>query len=378
MKKIFIVSLLMLACTSCSVPENHSQTVEPTSYVQEFEQLHIDDEGYIPVNYENQVGMWFPYMHFEEYMYGKSAEEFQSAVREKFESAKAENVNTVYLHVHPCGDVYYKSEIFPSGTYLDGEYDPLGIMLDEAHSMGLSVHAWLNPLRCQTVGQMSGLPENFIVRQWAENPECHFAEIVNDRWYLNPAYDETISLICSGVEEIVNNYDVDGIHIDDYFYPTTDTGFDSTAFAESGSADLYSWRMENCTRLVSAIYDVAKSHNVPFGISPQGNINANYATQYADVRLWGTGGYCDYIVPQIYFGFNNETCPFVPTLAEWEELVSCEDVKLVIGLGAYKLGQADIWAGVSGENEWLDNPDIIKQQIELVNNSSADGYALYY
>lgn len=377
MKKIFVI--LVLACTSCSVKESSGQSAEPTSYVQEMEHLHIENSSYIPLNYDNQVGMWFPYMHFEDYMYRKNADEFRSAVRERFMTAKAENVNTVYLHVHPCGDAYYKSEIFPSGVYLDGDYDPLEIMIDEAHNMELSVHAWINPLRCQTVGQMQNLPENFIIRKWTETPDCHFTEIVSDRWYLNPAYDETITLVCSGIEEIITQYNVDGIHIDDYFYPTTDPEFDRTAFEESGNIDLVSWRMENCTRLVRSIYDTVNKYNIPFGISPQGNVESDYSTQYADVKLWSSeDGYCDYIVPQIYFGFKNETCPFEPTLYEWENIVSNDNVKLVIGLGAYKLGKADMWAGVSGESEWLENPDIIRQQIELVNSSDADGYALYY
>lgn len=382
MKKIFI-SAIMILCTSCAVPENYGQAEESvTSYVQEMEQLHIDsDKEYTPLNYINQVGMWFPYMHFDEYMYGKTADEFRTAVREKFAEAQKESVNTVYLHIHPCGDAYYRSEIFPSGTYLDGDYDPLEIMTEEAHALGLSVHAWLNPLRCQTVEQMKNMPESFMVRQWTENPECHFVETVNDRWYLNPAYDETVQLICDAVEEITDNYNIDGIHIDDYFYPTTDPEFDRTAFENSGSDSLEQWRTENCTRFVKAIYDTVKKHdkNILFGISPQGNIDADYNTQYADVRLWGAeSGYCDYIVPQIYFGFQNETCPFAPVLAEWEALVSDENVMLIIGLGAYKLGQEDKWAGVAGEQEWIENPDIIKQQIELVNSSSAVGYALYY
>ena len=178
MKRIFL-SAIMILCTSCAVPENYGQAEESvTSYVQEMEQLYIDSdtEEYVPLNYINQIGMWFPYMHFDEYMYRKTADEFRTAVREKFVEAQKESVNTVYLHIHPCGDAYYRSDIFPSGTYLDGDYDPLEIMTEEAHSLGLSVHAWLNPLRCQTVEQMKNVPESFIVRQWAENPECHFVE----------------------------------------------------------------------------------------------------------------------------------------------------------------------------------------------------------
>ncbi|MDE5582650.1 MAG: family 10 glycosylhydrolase [Ruminococcus sp.] len=381
MKKLFVFTMCVLF-TSCAVAESQKTAEKfPPPSIQTEEQLHIDGEKYTPVNYENQVGMWFPYMHFEEYMFGKTEEEFTSAVREKFSSALEESVNTVYLHIRPCGDSYYKSEIFPVGVYLDGDYDPLKIMIDEAHAVGISVHAWINPLRCQTVEQMSDAPENFIVKKWTEDSDCHFAEIVGNRWYLNPAYDETVNLICEGVDEIIKNYNVDGVHIDDYFYPTTDADFDAVAFENSGYSDLTLWRTENCTHFVKAIYDTVKNYDerILFGISPQGNIEADYNSQYADVRLWGSEkGYCDYIVPQIYFGFNNETCPFVPTLAEWESLVTCEDVSLVVGLGAYKQGQKDVWAGISGENEWAENDDVIARQIEIVRNSTADGYALYY
>lgn len=288
--------------------------------------------------------------------------------------------STVYLHVHPFGDAYYSSEIFPEGAYLDGNYDPLQIMLEEAHALGLSAHAWINPLRCQTVEEMKKLPDTFIVKQWTNDTESNYVEIVNDRWYLNPAYDETIELVCQCINEILTNYNVDGIHIDDYFYPTTAHEFDDDAFKASGKADLTAWRMENCTRLVKSMYDTVKSHKkkLLFGISPQGNINSNYTTQYADVKLWGSeSGYCDYIIPQIYFGFENETCPFESTLLEWENLVSSDSVSLIIGLAAYKLGKEDKWAGIAGEQEWIENPNIINEQIEAVKESSANGYSLY-
>ena len=134
MKKIIIFALIF-ACTSCGVTEN-----KPVPYVQEMEHLHIDGVNK-PLNYDYQIGMWFPYMHFDEYMYGKNADTFREAVREKLESARNQGINTVYLHVHPCGDAYYVSDIFPKGIYLDGDYDPLQIMTEEAHNLNLSVHA---------------------------------------------------------------------------------------------------------------------------------------------------------------------------------------------------------------------------------------------
>lgn len=382
--KFLLLLILPLIFCSCSTHVSKNSTVSDipaTSYIQDFEHLHMDlPEGYSPINYSYQTGQWFPYMQYEEYMYGKSAEEFRNAVRDRFTQAKNNGINTVYLHIHPCGDAYYESDIFPKGVFLDGDYDPLAIMLEEAHKLGLSAHGWLNPLRCQTAQQMAELPDDFIIKKWTEDKEHPAAKLVGDRWYLDPSYSETNELLRSCVTELLENYELDGIHIDDYFYPTTDENFDKAEFQKSGRTDLAQWRLSNCTRLVRTLYDSVKSHDkrILFGISPQGNIEANYTSQYADVKLWaGSEGYCDYIVPQIYFGFENAACPFEPTLRRWEELRSDSPVKLIIGLAAYKQGKYDKWAGVSGENEWIDNPDIISRQIELVKSSSADGYALY-
>lgn len=134
---------------------------------------------------------------------------------------------------------------------------------------------------------------------------------------------------------------------------------------------------EWCSRLYETVKNV--NEDLLFGISPQGNIDANYSTQYADVKLWcSQEGYCDYIIPQIYFGFENENCPFTATLKKWEEITTEDDVSLMIGLAAYKQGEEDKWAGESGEKEWIENPDIIERQITEVKASKAVGYALYY
>lgn len=382
--KILLLLILPLFLCSCAAPAASDSTVSgipPTSYIQDFSHLHMDvPDGYSPLNYDYQTGQWFPYMQYGEYMYGKTADEFRSAIRERFTQAKNSEINTVYLHIHPCGDAYYSSEIFPKGVYLDGDYDPLAIMLEEAHSLGLSAHGWLNPLRCQTAEQMEELPNDFIIKKWSENPDRPVAKLVGDRWYLDPSYPETAELLADCVTELLENYELDGIHIDDYFYPTTDENFDRAEFQKSGRTDLAQWRRSNCTRLVKTIYDTVKSHDkrLLFGISPQGNIETNYNSQYADVGLWaGTEGYCDYIVPQLYFGFENAACPFEPTLKRWEELRGSSPVKLIIGLAAYKQGKYDKWAGAAGENEWIDNTDIISRQIALVKSSTADGYALY-
>ena len=332
-----------------------------------------------PLNYRQQVGMWLPYVKFPDYMQGRNEEDFRKAVREMLADAQADSVNTIYFHVRPNGDAYYASELFPKGEFLDGDYDPLEIVIDEAHKTGISVHAWINPLRLQTNDKMAEVPERYIVKKWINAGEP-YVKNVNGRWFLDPAYDETVELIRENVREIIDNYSVDGIHIDDYFYPTTDTEFDREAFEESGSSDLSEWRKANVSRFVKAIYDTVKDKDerLVFGISPQGNIDADYNTQYADVKRWGSEkGFCDYIVPQIYFGFENENSPFLPTLAQWEDITKDGDVSLIIGLAAYKLGREDKWAGEAAELEWINDPDIISKQINAVLQSSADGYALY-
>ena len=377
MKKIMAAACAaaLFVCAGCS-----AETGERYSSVYMTESAAADKEQeYVPLNYTEQVGLWLPYVGFPEYMQSRSEEQFRTGIQHILEDAAADGVNTVYFHVHPNGDAYYRSDIYPRGIYLDGDYDPLAIVIDEAHKRGISVHGWINPLRMQTDEEMRALPGDFIVKKWiASGSPC--VKNVNGRWYLAPYCRETVELLKETVSEIIGRYDVDGIHIDDYFYPTTDEEFDREAFEESGSSDLSQWRMDNVSRFVKAIYDTVKAadRRLIFGISPQGNIDADYGSQYADVRLWGgQHGYCDYIVPQIYFGFENETSPFLPTLAQWEELTEGSGVSLIIGLAAYKLGREDKWAGSSAELEWINDTDIINKQIEAVKESSADGYALY-
>lgn len=375
MKKIIAAACTAAVLLSgCSQVQLMKEPEATTEYVQE-----ETVEGYEPLNFQRQVGIWLPYVKFPDIMQGKSEEEFRRCISELLSDASADNVNTLYFHVRPNGDAYYVSELFPKGTALDGSYDPLEIVIEEAHKAGISVHGWINPLRLQTEEQMSSVPEGFIVKEWIDAGEP-FVKNVNGKWYLDPAYPETVELLQASVREILDNYEVDGIHIDDYFYPTTDPDFDREAFEQSGSNDLSAWRTENVSRFVKAIHDTvkAKDERLKFGISPQGNIDADYDSQYADVRRWGSEeGFADYIVPQIYFGFENETHPFLPTLRQWEEITRGGAVSLIIGLAAYKLGREDRWAGEAAQLEWINDPDIISKQIEAVRDSSADGYALY-
>ena len=382
MKKILtVITFSALLLGGCSAETMPVPNISPETTTAAEEHEVIVTKAYTPLNYDYQQGEWIPYFDYENYLQGKTEDEFRQAIRKRFTNAKENGINTVYLHIHPSGDAYYHSQLYPKGTFWDGEYDPLEIMLDEAHKLGLSAHGWLNPLRLQYTDEFENIPDSYITKQWFNTPESPNIGEVSGRMYLKPDSPEVITLITDTVAEIIENYDVDGIHIDDYFYPTVSPDFDSREFASSGENDLAKWRTDNISRLVQAIYRTVKNadERLIFGISPQGNINADYNSQYADVKRWlAESGFCDYMIPQLYYGFAHETLPFQAALEQWESLPKAEDVRLIIGLGAYKLGKNDAWAGASAETEWIDDPDIISKQINAVKKSTASGYALFY
>ena len=358
MKRRLLIILCILIGITCGCTEKAGtdavSEATVTLGVQTIEQLQIKETAeqdvksdYDPLNYENPKAIWFTMMDYKNILEGKSEKEFTDNAASILKKIKDAGFNTIYVHVRPYNDAYYKSEIFPRADYYSDEmnYDPLEIIISEGHKAKLSVHSWINPLRC----------------------------------YLNPAYKEVRNYVADGVREIAENYNIDGIHIDDYFYPTQEESFDTAAFKESGNSDLKQWRTENIDNLVKGVYNTIKNvnPNIIFGISPQGNIDSDCNVLYADVKKWcSEEGYCDYIVPQIYYGFENESLPFENTVNEWLKLNTCDNVKLIIGICTYKIGKEDKWAG-SGKNEWKETKGIPAKQAEFVFKNKTDGIAVY-
>lgn len=394
MKRRLLIILCILIGITCGCTEKAGtdavSEVTVTLGVQTIEQLQIKETAeqdvksdYDPLNYENPKAIWFTMMDYKNILEGKSEKEFTDNAVSILKKIKDAGFNTIYVHVRPYNDAYYKSEIFPRADYYSDEmnYDPLEIIISEGHKAKLSVHSWINPLRCQTDAQLKELDNKYIIKQWYDDNSKNGTYIIkiNDRWYLNPAYEEVRNYVADGVREIAENYNIDGIHIDDYFYPTQEESFDTAAFKESGNSDLKQWRTENIDNLVKGVYNTIKNvnPNIIFGISPQGNIDSDCNVLYADVKKWcSEEGYCDYIVPQIYYGFENESLPFENTVNEWLKLNTCDNVKLIIGICTYKIGKEDKWAG-SGKNEWKETKGIPAKQAEFVFKNKTDGIAVY-
>ena len=190
----------------------------------------------------------------------------------------------------------------------------------------------------------------------------HVKVIKNKGIFYNPASDEVKKLIINGVEEIVKKYEVDGILLDDYFYPDDTIDLEDYKRVEN-TISIADFRLSQVNELISGIYQAIKNvkSDILFGISPDGNIENNYNSHYADVKKWlAEDGYIDYIMPQIYYGFQHDTKPFIKTINEWQNLIH-NDAKLMVALSLYKAGKPDTYAG-SAKNEWIDSNNIIKKQ----------------
>ena len=304
-------------------------------------------------------------------------------------------VTDLYIHTRPFADAYYRSELFPFSAYVSGiqgvdpGYDPLEYMVFAAHNKGMKIHAWLNPYRVANSTDLSLLADTNIAKIWLTDNNTENDRYVLEfegRLYFNPTVPQVQKLVIDGVREILDNYDVDGIHLDDYFYPTTDEGFDKPEYdayvaLSSNPLSHDDWRRNNVNALVSGIYSAVHSgYDAVFGISPSAHISTdktdtNYNEAYADIGLWmNSTGYIDYIAPQLYFGYNYplDKMKFNNLLEVWCKMPRKSNIKMYIGIAAYKIGNSD-----AHSNEWIDETDILGRQTIDSYNAECDGIAIY-
>ena len=329
--------------------------------------------------------VWISYLELGTMLTGQSASQYRSNIRQACRNAANLGLNTIILQVRPFGDAIYPSEYFPQSYLFNGTegglnsapFDALEIAIEEAHGLGLRLEAWVNPYRIRSSASTKPLNR--------ENPAQDYLDAGGDvviqsgsMISFNPGSEEAQDHIVDGVRELVENYDLDGIHFDDYFYPTTDASFDRDTYNNSGtSKSLAAWRRSNVTALMGKVHEVTSGAGVRFGISPQGNNSNNLNSQYVDIEEIAQLGYADYICPQMYFGFQNAACPYKSTIADFNRMVRGTGVELYVGLATYKFGKEDTWAG-AGKNEWIGTTDIIARQVAAARElSEYGGFILY-
>ncbi len=322
---------------------------------------------------------------------GKTREQYKAVTDTMFRNIKDMGLNTAFVHLRAFSDAFYKSDIYPYSAYIAGKegaslpFDPFEVLLESASAYGISVHGWINPFRVSTKNNPSLLsatnPAKKILDAGNNNAQIC---ILSNGIYYNPSYTENHKLIIDGVREIIGKYNIDGIHIDDYFYPSTSAEVDKIQYnkykTDGGKLGLSQWRISCVNAFVSALYSAVKTADptLTVSISPAGSFDKNYNTYYADFRTWlSQDGYADLIIPQIYFGFQHETLDFEKLLKEWGNLKRSPNVKLVCGIAAYKCALKDSYAG-KGASEWQNNTDILARQLQSTRkNSNYSGFAVF-
>lgn len=289
---------------------------------------------------------------------------------------QAMNLNAIIFQVRPTADALYPSKFEPWSAWLTGKqgkaagYDPLEFVCEEAHKRGIDVHVWINPYRVTIAGgRIEDLAETHVFRQ---HPEWFWK--YGKQWYFEPGLDETRDWLCSVVAELVTNYDIQAIHMDDYFYPYPIKGQalpDSACFAAHprGYTNIADWRRNNVNLAIQDIHETIQriKPSVEFGISPFGiwrnkqndprgsetNGLQNYDELYADILLWMEKGWIDYVVPQLYWEIGKKVADYA-VLARWwaEHSYGC---KVYIGMAPYKLGDP------KGPEAWRTSNEICRQ-----------------
>lgn len=291
---------------------------------------------------------------------------------EILETCAGMGMDAVFLQVRPSCDALYPSKLFPWSRYLtgtageepEGGFDVLSYWVETAHALGLELHAWLNPFRVTRDGdkELAALAETSPA---AEHPE--WVVEYDGNYYLDPGLPEVRELVIQGAEELVRGYDLDGLHLDDYFYPGIDFDDAGTYAAYGGGFDeTGDWRRENINSLIKALDERLHAIDpaISFGVSPSGvwadkrslpegsDTTGGYESYYsssADSRKWVKEGWVDYICPQIYWYIGHPTMDYETIARWWKDTVKGTGVKLYIGMADYKADageEDDPWYGL--------------------------------
>ena len=313
---------------------------------------------------------------------GLTADELRGELDAIIANTRAANLNTIYFQVRPSADALYESDIFPVSEYLTGTqgsplpdgFDPLAYLIENANKNGISVHAWVNPLRV-TVGSATAPQHNTETLAEGHPARIHPEYTVayaDGRLYFDCGIPEVRTLIASGVAELVRNYGIDGVIFDDYFYPYPVSEGKTNMLAEFNDAATYekygngvdkdSWRRDNVNKMIEVCYNTVKAikPDCQFGVAPFGiwknNDGTNggsdtaglesYSAIYCDPIAWINGGYIDYIAPQLYWRFTTSVARYDTLVRWWNTAVDGTDVDLLISHGVYNY---DTWENPEDE-----------------------------
>ena len=293
---------------------------------------------------------------------GLSSEEQKQEFITLLDNLKGLGINAVIVQVRPVCDALYSSKIEPWSRYLTGTqgeppvplYDPLTFMVEETHKRNMEFHAWFNPYRALMDSKKNPNPASHITKK---HPEWVIS--YGGKSYLDPGIKEVRDYVTNIVTDVVKRYDIDGVHLDDYFYPYREAGKefgDAKTFAKfGGGMNKDDWRRENVNLLIQQLNTSIKKVKPhmklgisPFGIwrnktkDPKGSETkggqTNFDDLYADVLLWMEKGWIDYLMPQLYWEHNHKAAAFEVLMPWWYE--HCFQRHVYYGLGLYRMAEA--------------------------------------
>ena len=336
--------------------------------------------GTVPVSATRELrGMWLTTVNNIDFPSrpGMSKEQVQAEYLGWLDLATAQNHNAIFVHVRPSGDAFWPSAYAPWSEFLTGKrdgkspgWDPMAFMVGEAHKRNLEFHAWFNPYRGTQPAPFGPgadfaelAPNHPLLKQrdWA----ISFPKGKTGRLYFDPGNPAAREYVETAMLEAVANYDIDGVHFDDFFYPYPVAGQDfpdNASFAKRAdkAQSRADWRRANVDTLVQEMSRKIKATKpwVKFGISPFGiwrNATTDpagsqskglesYDAIYADTRKWVREGWLDYVVPQLYWFIGFDKADYAKLLPWWSALVKGTRVQLYIGQADYRVGEKGAWS----------------------------------
>ena len=313
--------------------------------------------------------IFISYIELHEYI-NDNIKESKNNIDKMISNINELRFNTIILQVRDNCNAIYKSKLFPN-TY---NFDVLDYFIKESNRRNIRVIAWINPYRVRTTNNIESINNNEIVYKYINTDVLYIYNGI----YLNPSKKEVEDLIVDGVKEVLN-YKIDGVLFDDYFYPNSD--IDTVDYEKYIKENTYiskdNYQLNIINKMIKRVHNLCAIRNVPFGVSPDGDIDNNYNIHKADVRLWmNKTGYIDFIMPQIYYGFYNSTKAYINVIKEWENLLK-NNVDLYVALAFYKVGIEDKYAK-DGRDEWILNNNIIMREVLLSRNlKHYKGFSLF-
>ena len=339
---------------------------------EEINYLNTDIQIEIPEDYQEKDfrGVWVSNVVNIDLPNTENIEDYKKKVIKMFDTMEEYNLNKIFFQVRTTNDAFYKSKLNPYSRYLTGKegkeppFDILEWIIKESKSRNIEFHAWCNPYRVSVNGKLS--IEDYLETcddlNFAKKHPDYLILDKSGKLILNPEIKEVKEFIIDSMIELATNYNIDGIHFDDYFYPysgLSETVNDLVGFSkrEDKSLTIGDFRRGHVNDVIRGIYKGLKNidPNLLFGVSPFGvwknkatdvlgsntapGCSESYSNQFADSYLWIKEGIIDYVVPQIYWQFGHPVAPFGDIVDWWVSVCENTDVDLYIGHAAYRLGE---------------------------------------